>query len=130
MADLQSCGLFAGLPEKEMKEIRPQFREVTHSAGTEIMVLGEGGVGFMVILDGEAEVRLQTGQSRLLGPGDFFGEIALLDQGGRAASVTAKSNLRVAAIPEWSFPSFVKEHPEVAWRLLQHLTQIIRQAEA
>jgi CRP-like cAMP-binding protein len=93
------------------------------------MVLGEDGVGFMVILDGDAEVQLPTGKSHKLGPGDFFGEIALLDQGRRSASVVAKSSLRVAAIPEWSFPTLVKGHPEVAWRLLQHLTQIIRQAE-
>jgi CRP/FNR family cyclic AMP-dependent transcriptional regulator len=92
--------------------------------------VGREGVGFMMILDGEAEVSTADGRKRTLGAGDHFGEMALLDQGGRSASVTATTDLVVAAIAEWNFKPFLMEHPEVAYRLLQTLSQRVREAEA
>jgi len=128
--DLRSVKLFAGMQEGDLKKIAQQMREVTHPRGTQITVRGREGVGFMVILDGEAEVTTPDGRRRVLGPGDHFGEMALLDQGGRSSTVVATTDLVVAAIPEWHFKPFLMEYPEVAYRMLQTLSQRVRDAEA
>jgi CRP/FNR family transcriptional regulator, cyclic AMP receptor protein len=128
--DLRSVGLLAGMPDRELDRIAQQMREVRHTAGTEITVQGREGVGFMLILDGQAEVRTLDGRTRTLGPGDHFGEMALLDQGGRSATVTATTDLVLAAIAEWNFKPFLLEYPEVAYRLLQELSRRVREAEA
>src|SRR5690349_2713505 len=103
---------------------------VKHPAGHEIVVRGEGGVGFMIITDGSVTVQTVTGHTRKLGPGDSFGEMALLDHEGRSATITADTDVTMASIPEWNFKPFLKEHPEVAYRLLQTMSRRVRQAEA
>lgn len=128
--DLRSVKLFAGMQEGDLKKIAQQMREVTHPRGAQIAVRGREGVGFMLILDGEAEVTTPDGRSRVLGPGDHFGEMALLDQGGRSSTVVATTDLVVAAIPEWHFKPFLMDYPEVAYRMLQTLSQRVREAEA
>ena len=128
--DLRPVGLFADMPDRDLDRIAQQMREVRHPAGAEITVRGTQGVGFMVILDGQAEVHTLDGRSRTLGPGDHFGEMALLDQGGRSATVTAATDLVLGAIAEWNFKPFLMEHPEVAYRLLQELSRRVREAEA
>lgn len=128
--DLRSVKLFAGMSDGDLKKIAQQMREVRHAGGAHIAVRGTEGVGFMVILDGEAEVTTPDGRRRVLGPGDHFGEMALLDHEGRSASVIATTDLVVGAIPEWSFKPFVLEHPEVAYRMLQILSRRVREAEA
>ena len=128
--DLRPVKLFDGMPEGDLKKITQQMREVRHAKGAQITVLGREGVGFLVILEGEAEVTTPDGRSRILGTGDHFGEMALLDQGGRSATIVATSDLVLAAIPEWSFKPFLMEHPEVAYRMLQTLSRRVREAEA
>lgn len=128
--DLRSVAILDGLADRDLEKIARQVREVRHGAGSEITVLGREGVGFMMILDGQADVRTPDGRSRTLGPGDHFGEMALLDQGGRSASITAQTDLVLAAISEWNFKPFLIEHPEVAYRLLQTLSRRVREAEA
>jgi CRP/FNR family transcriptional regulator, cyclic AMP receptor protein len=130
MADLKSAKLFAGLPEKELKSIEKELKVITHAAGHDIVTKGGGGVGFMIITDGTVTVTTTQGKTRKLGPGDSFGEMALLDHEGRSASIKADSDVTLATIPEWNFKSFLKEHPEVAYRLLQALSQRVRQAES
>ena len=130
MADLSNVKLFHGMPDGELKKIAKRMQEVNHSAGSEVIVQGRNGAGFMIILSGEAEVAIPGGKRRLLGPGDHFGEMALLDHQGRSAGITAKTDLKVLAIPEWEFHTFLKEHPEVAIRMLQTLTQRLRELEA
>jgi len=127
---LHSVKLFAGMQDGDLKKIAQQVREVRHPKGATIAVRGREGVGFMLILEGEAEVTTPDGRSRLLGPGDHFGEMALLDQGGRSSTVAATTDLVVAAIPEWHFKPFLMEYPEVAYRMLQTLSRRVRDAEA
>ena len=130
MVELKQAKLFEGLPDAEMRSIEKQMKVVKHPKGHEIVVRGDGGVGFMVITDGKVSVKTVSGRTRELGPGDSFGEMALLDHEGRSATITADSDVTLATIPEWNFKPFLKEHPEVAYRLLQTLSQRIRQAEA
>jgi CRP/FNR family transcriptional regulator, cyclic AMP receptor protein len=127
--ELKQAKLLQGLPDSEVRSLEKQVKMVTHPAGQRIMVRGDGGVGFMIITDGSVTVATVQGKTRKLGPGDSFGEMALLDQEGRSASVTADSEVTLATIPEWNFKPFLKEHPEVAYRLLQTLSRRVRQAE-
>jgi CRP-like cAMP-binding protein len=130
VADLKEAKLFQGIPDSELRSIERQMKTVTHPAGHEIVVRGENGVGFMIIIDGSVTVSTVQGKTRKLGPGDSFGEMALLDHEGRSASITADTDIKLATIPEWNFRPFLKEHPEVAYRLLQVLSQRVRQAES
>ena len=129
MVELKHAKLFEGLPESELRSLEKQMKIVKHPAGHEIVVKGENGVGFMVILDGTVTVATVQGKARKLGPGDSFGEMALLDHQGRSANIKADTDVSLATIPEWSFKPFLKEHPEVAYRMLQLLSKRIRQAE-
>jgi CRP/FNR family cyclic AMP-dependent transcriptional regulator len=130
MSDVKEAKLLRGLPESELRSVEKQMKTVRHPAGHEIVVQGENGVGFMIILDGTVTVDTVQGKARKLGPGDSFGEMALLDHEGRSATIRADTDVTLATIPEWSFKPFLKEHPEVAYRLLQVLSQRIRQAES
>jgi len=130
VVEIKEAKLFQGLPDSEMRSVEKQLKTVNHPAGHEIVVRGEGGVGFMVITKGNVQVKTVTGHERKLGPGDSFGEMALLDHEGRSATCTALTDVTMATIPEWNFKPFLKEHPEVAYRLLQTLSRRIRQAEA
>lgn len=130
MADLKSAKLFKGLPDKELKSIEKELKVITHPAGHDIVVKGGSGVGFMIITDGTVTVTTIHGKQRKLGAGDSFGEMALLDHEGRSATIRADTEVTLATIPEWNFKSFLTEHPEVAYRLLQALSRRVRQAEA
>ncbi len=111
--DLKPVGIFEGFSPAEIKKVTKQMREVRHPQGAEIMIRGDGGVGFLVILQGEADVATADGRHHKLGPGDHFGEMALLDHQGRSASVTV-----------------LRDHPEVTYRLLETLSRRLRDAEA
>ncbi|TMD14051.1 MAG: cyclic nucleotide-binding domain-containing protein [Chloroflexi bacterium] len=130
VTQLKDAKLLQGIPESEIRSIEKQVKTVRHPAGHEIVLRGEGGVGFMIIKDGSVSVKTVKGRTRKLGPGDSFGEMALLDHEGRSATITADTDVTLASIPEWNFKPFLKEHPEVAYRLLQTLSRRIRQAEA
>jgi CRP/FNR family cyclic AMP-dependent transcriptional regulator len=130
VVEIKQAKLFQGLPDSEVRSIEKQLKIVKHPAGHEIVLRGEGGVGFMVITDGAVTVKTGQGKTRKLAAGDSFGEMALLDQEGRSATVKADTDVTLATIPEWNFKPFLKEHPEVAYRLLQTLSRRIRQAEA
>jgi len=130
VTELKDAKLLQGIPDKEVRSIERQVKTVNHPAGHEIVVRGENGVGFMIILDGTVTVDTITGHKRKLGPGDSFGEMALLDHEGRSATIVADTDITLATIPEWNFKPFLKEHPEVTYRLLQVLSRRIRATEA
>jgi len=129
VVDIKRAKLFQGLPDSELRTIEKQMKIVKHPACHEIVVRGDGGVGFMIITDGTVTVKTVQGKARKLGPGDSFGEMALLDHEGRSATITADDDVTMATIPEWNFKPFLKEHPEVSYRLLQTLSRRVRQAE-
>jgi CRP/FNR family cyclic AMP-dependent transcriptional regulator len=127
---LRAVPLFAELSTRDLKRLAASMTEMSFEPGHEVVAQGRGGVGFFVILDGRAKVS-QDGEERgVLGPGDYFGEMALIDGDDRAASVHADGELRCAAMTAWSFRPFVKEHPDVAWALLTALVKRVRQAQA
>jgi CRP-like cAMP-binding protein len=83
-----------------------------------------------VIEEGNATVSRNGRIVRNLGPGDFFGEIALIDEGPRSATVVASTDLRCRGMTAWEFKPFVQEHPDVSWALMETLVERLRAAEA
>jgi CRP-like cAMP-binding protein len=116
---LQKVPLFADLERKELEEIASAMKQRTFSAGQEIAVEGESGVGFFVIEDGQAKVTVGGQDRRTLGPGDYFGEVALITHGARTATVTADTELKTYGMTFWDFRPLVEETPGIAWKLLQ-----------
>jgi CRP-like cAMP-binding protein len=95
------------------------MKQRTFSAGQEIAVEGQSGVGFFVIEDGQAKVTVHGDEVRRLGPGDYFGEVALITQGARTATVTADTDLKTYGMTFWDFRPLVEDTPSIAWKLLQ-----------
>jgi len=128
-ADLRRVPLLAELDDKELSRLCKDLTERTIPSGTPIVSEGRGGIGFFMILDGKANVLVGEEVVATLGAGDHVGELALLDgDAPRSASVVADGEVRCAAMTAWGFRPFVKDHPAVAWRLLQTLAQRLRDA--
>jgi CRP/FNR family cyclic AMP-dependent transcriptional regulator len=121
--------LFARIKPKELKRLAKQMAERTFPEGETITAEGKGGVGFFVIEDGNATVSIRGSIVRTLQPGDYFGEIALIDNGPRSATIIATTDLRCRGMTAWEFRPFVQEHPEVAWPLLENLVARLRESE-
>jgi CRP/FNR family cyclic AMP-dependent transcriptional regulator len=121
--------LFSGVKPKEMKKLGRRMTERTFTEGDTITTQGESGIGFFVIEDGNATVSIGGKIIRTLGPGEHFGEVALIDSGPRSATIVATTDLRCRAMSAWEFKPFVEEHPEVAWALLETLVGRLREAE-
>ena len=126
---LKRVPIFAGVRDKELGRLAKAMRDSRFNEGEVITTEGRSGVGFFLIEDGNATVSLRGEIVRTLGPGDHFGEIALIDEGPRSATVTASTDLRCRGLAAWEFKSFVQEHPEVAWPLLETLASRLRDAE-
>ncbi|MQA74205.1 MAG: cyclic nucleotide-binding domain-containing protein [Solirubrobacterales bacterium] len=122
--------LFARLKPRDLERLAGRLSERSWNEGETVIAEGKGGVGFWVIEDGNATVSVRGEAVAGLGPGDHFGEIALLDDGPRSATVTAATDLRCQGLVAWEFGPFVQENPEVAWSMLQTLAGRLREAEA
>jgi CRP-like cAMP-binding protein len=124
--DLKRVPLFAELDGKQLKKLAARFRERTVGPGTRVTTEGEmSGVGFFVVGDGEAAVSVGGNEVKTLGPGDHFGELALVSERERTATVTATTELRLLEIPFWDFRDFAHANPDVTWRLLQHVVALL-----
>ena len=134
MADLADTlgqvPLFSRLDLRDRKRIAQAMSERTWSEGDVVIEEGRGGAGFWLIASGDATVTIGGEVIRSLGPGEWFGEIALIDEGPRSATVTATSDLRCHGLVSWEFKPFIKENPELAWALLQGLASRLRDTQA
>ena len=123
--DLKRVPLFSDLDGRQLKKLAEQFRERTLEPGTSVVQEGTmSGVGFFVVADGEATVSRDGKELATLGPGDYFGELALISERTRAATVTAKTKVRALEIPFWDFREFARGNPNVTWKLLQHVVEM------
>ena len=124
--ELQRVPLFSGLSQRQLKKLARGFREREVKAGTAVMREGEkSGVSFFVIADGTATVSVDGNEVTQLGPGDYFGELALISENVRAATVTADGPMRCLVMGFWDFRRYAKENPDVTWKLLQHVVELL-----
>ena len=121
--------LFTAVGKRDLKRLADRMSERTFREGDVAVEEGRGGAGFWLIQEGEATVSVGGEIIRTLGPGDYFGEIALIDEGPRSATVTAHTDLHCRGMAAWEFRPFVQEHPDVGWAILQTLAARLREAE-
>jgi CRP-like cAMP-binding protein len=124
--ELKQVPLFSSLSQRQLKRLARDFREREVDSGTRLV--GEGdkaGNSFFVIVDGTATVSVDGNVVSRLGPGDHFGELALISERVRSATVTADGPVRCLALGFWDFRRFAKENPDVSWKLLEHVVELL-----
>ncbi len=124
----RSIPLFRGLEDKELKTRAVSSKEKAFQAGEQIVKTGEAGLGFYVIMSGHAVVRKGDRTVAELGRGDFFGEMALLDEQPRSADVVAKDATKCMVLLRWNFWSLVTKNPNVVRGLLKEMARRLREA--
>lgn len=126
LARLSAVPLFSDLSQKDLSRILDRTKETVHAEGESVVTEGHGGIGFHLVIDGTADVIRGGRKVDSIGPGEFFGEMTLIDGAPRSASVMATSELTTIVLSQWEFKPLVKAHPEMAWKLLVYLTGRIR----
>ena len=126
---LEPVPLFAGLDADERDQVVRLFKERRFAAGETVAKEGAGGAAFFVIREGEATVSVHGVQRRTLRTGDHFGEIALIDEGARTATITATTDLVCYGLTLWDFRPLVQGNAKIAWKLLQSLAHRLRDTE-
>jgi CRP/FNR family cyclic AMP-dependent transcriptional regulator len=127
---LRNVPIFSALSDDVLELLARQMKERRFSYGSAVTKEGAGAAGFFVIVEGNATVSVGGEVRATLGPGDYFGEIALIDEGTRSASITAATDILSYGLTAWEFKPFVEEHPQVAWAMLQTLARRLREAQA
>ncbi len=126
---LAGVPLFSELSKRDLGRILENSKEVDHAAGQTVVTQGHEGAGFHMILSGRAKV-VRGGRSvAALGPGEYFGEMALLDGGRRTATVVADTDLVTLYIAQWGFKPLVRDNPQMAWKLVVQLTKRLREEQ-
>jgi len=130
VASLHRVKLFADMDRRQVEQIARLLKERRFAKGETVIMEGSGGAAFFLIDSGEATVSVKGVQQAVLGPGDHFGEIALIDGGPRSATVTAATDLVCYGLTFWEFRPLVERNGAIGWKLLQALAQRLRAAGA
>jgi len=130
IATLRAVPLFSSLSDKDLKAILEISKEVKLEAGHTIVEQEHSAVGFHLILEGEADIEVSGRHVSTFGPGDYFGEVSLIDGKPRTATVKTKTEMRSLVIPSWSFNAFLDRYPSIAKELLLMLCARLRNVEA
>jgi CRP/FNR family transcriptional regulator len=123
---LRKVPLFSGLDNKELDQIASSMRERRFKAGDTVTQEGAGGVGFFVVEEGEAEVDVGGETRGVVGPGDYFGEIALINESPRTATLTARTDMLCFGMTPWDFRPLVESNSTIAWKLLTAMAEKMR----
>jgi CRP/FNR family transcriptional regulator, cyclic AMP receptor protein len=126
---LRAVPLFAACTEQELRFIASRVDEVDLPAGRVLCEKGKSGGDFFIILEGQVEVDAPEGK-KTLGPGDFFGEIALLDNGPRSATVRSATPLRCLVLGPAQFRDVLHQNADIAVKMLHAVTQRLRASAA
>jgi pyruvate,water dikinase len=129
IAALQRVSLFADLDRRQVEQIARLLKLRPFVKGETVIMEGTGGAAFFLIESGEATVSRKGVQVATLGPGDYFGEVALIDGGPRSATVTAATDLVCYGLTFWEFRPLVERNGAIAWKLLQALAKRLRAAD-
>jgi pyruvate,water dikinase len=126
---LQRVQLFAELDRREVEQIARLFKERRFSEGETVVMEGSGGAAFFLIDSGEAAVSVHGAERATLQQGDYFGEIALIDEGPRSATITASTELVCYGLTFWEFRPLVQGNGAIGWKLLQSMAKMLRDAQ-
>ena len=127
---LQQVPLFAACSRKDLQLVARRAEDVRVSAGKALVTEGETGHEFFVILEGAAKVSKQGRKVAQLGPGDSFGELALLEKAPRNATVVADSDMELVVLGQREFAGLIDEVPGFARKLLAGMAHRLREADA
>ncbi len=128
--DLAEVPLFSACSKKDLQLISKRTERVQVPPGKVLVREGAAGAEFFVILEGTAEVTRHGRRVAILGPGDFFGDLALLDRAPRNATVTAKTDMELAVLGQREFAAMIDEVPGFAHKLLSGLAHRLREFDA
>ena len=120
---LRKVPLFAGLDNNELDQVAKSMRERRYKAGDAVTQEGTGGAGFFVVEEGEGDVTVGGEAKGSIGPGDYFGEIALLNDSLRTATITARTDMLCYGMTPWDFKPLVESNSAIAWKLLTAMSQ-------
>lgn len=123
---LRQVQLFAGVEEKDLASIARSFKLRTFNAGDLIAEEGKSGIGFFLIESGTAKATHGALEIATLGAGASFGEVALIDEGPRSATVIAETELRCWGLSAWEFRPLAETNATVAWNLAKILAGYVR----
>jgi len=126
---LQRVPLFGGFSEDELRRVAQLSQIVEVPAGTTVTQMGEPGDSFFVIIDGTVAVRTPVGTDSQLQPGDFFGEMSLLDGEPRSATIVATTDVRLLTVDRSHFWRLMEETPDLIRRILTILSRRVRRLE-
>lgn len=126
---LENVPIFDACTRQQLLEVARISEVIEVPTGKTLARAGEPGNEFYLILEGTARVKVSARKQRRLGPGDFFGEMSLLDGGPRSATVVAETPMRLLMIHRRVFWNLLTEVPHLNYKILVTLCQRIRQAE-
>lgn len=129
-AQLQNVPLFTGLSKSELKLVAGLVREQRYPAGSAIVKEGSTGQGLYIITDGKVSVRKQGRRVARLGPGAFFGEMAVLDSGPRTATVEADTETVCLTLASWEIKPLLLEQAGMTYKMLQEVVRRVRRASS
>jgi CRP/FNR family transcriptional regulator, cyclic AMP receptor protein len=126
---LSGVALFSPCRKHELKRIAALVDEIEAPKGKTLAREGDYGAEFFVVVEGTAIAKRRGRKVGTIGPGSFFGELALLDQGPRAATVTAETDMHLLVLTSRAFSSLVDDVPSVSRRILRGMAERLRAAE-
>jgi CRP/FNR family cyclic AMP-dependent transcriptional regulator len=126
---IRQVPLFADLDKRDVQGLASTMKERQFDAGDTIASEGSSGIGFFIIDEGEATVSVHGEDVGTLKHGDYFGEVALIDDGARTATITASTPLKAYGITSWEFRPLVENNAGLAWKMLQVMAKRLRDAE-
>ena len=121
--------LFAGVSKRDLQHLAKAAHHMTFQPGAHLTNQDEVGVTFFVVMKGEADVSVSGQSRRRLGAGHYFGEMSIIDRSPRSAEVVAVTELECLVFTQWEFRPFLKDHPDVAWAVLESLVRRLREVE-
>lgn len=125
---LKEVPLFSTFNNKQLKSVKKTAKEKEFEAGDKIVKQGDmSNVGFYLILDGQVEVKQDEKTLSKLGSGQFFGEMAVLDEKPRSADVIAIMDTKCLLLTNWDFKALIKSYPDMATKIIAELANRLRQ---
>ena len=126
---LSGVALFSTCAKHELRRIAALVDEIEAPKGKTLTREGDTGVEFFVVVEGVATATRRGRKVATIGPGSFFGELALLDQGPRAATVTADTDMQLLVLTSRAFSKLLDDTPSVSRRILRGMGERLRSAE-